>query len=423
MRRIMYYVWCLLLLCGNVGCAVQSSAYYVRERRSTLPSPSTTTKRAAVVTAITPKLALQAEELVKNGTYPGVAIGIVLDQVLLWTYQAGTKNVETLEPISKDTCFRMASITKTFTALAVLALRDEGKLNLDESIAKTVPQANQWLRPTSDSPDISWRHLLTHTSGLPRVGPIDFTRTDVGPTADILENQLRVIQLVSSPGTETRYSNLGYAILGLAISKQTGRPYEDIIEEKFLTPLKMRNAGFSPTDCSDIAQGYRRTRGDSTTRFVRQADWKFGATSAVGGLYASTQAITQWLAYQMAAWPPRNGEEAHEVSRATRRESHRLGGFTHPGQPSFGLGWGIATFGRNRDVLASHSGSTWTWGASVRMLVDRNIGIIALGNSGGSAALSQFTIQALHLIDSELAEHGVARPPHSRARRSPIRQR
>jgi CubicO group peptidase (beta-lactamase class C family) len=125
----------------------------------------------------------------------------------------------------------------------------------------------------------------------------------------------------------------------------------------------------------------------------------------------------------MDAWPPRNTNDTGPIRRSTRRESHRLGGFSHPGQASFGLGWGVSTFGQSRDVLVSHSGSTWTWGASVRMLVERGIGIVALGNSGGSLPLSRFTLKALQQIDRVLNADGVARPRRTRARKSPVRRR
>jgi CubicO group peptidase (beta-lactamase class C family) len=239
---------------------VQAHQYYVQEQHTEKPNAMTITRRTAAFDSIAPSLATQIKKLVDEKVYPGISVAVILDGRSIWSFQAGTQHLETNERITERTCFRLASITKTFTALAVLGLRDEGRLHLDEPIAKTVRQALTWRSHTSDSAPITWRHLLTHTSGLPRVGPLDFTRTDKGPTKTRLEHLFKDIESLNSPGVETRYSNLGYAVLGLAISKRAGRSYEEEIHRRFLKPLSMTDAGFSRSDCDKTATGYARRR-------------------------------------------------------------------------------------------------------------------------------------------------------------------
>ena len=411
-----------LVFASMAACNAHAPGLQRNGARAIDSSATTLENRANVLHALSSELETRARTLVENQVYPGLSIAVVLDGRTQWAYQVGKKDIESGAAVRPGTCFRLASITKTVTALTILALRDEGLLALDDPISRALPQAKTWRPVTSDSPEVTWRHLLTHTSGLPRIGSLDFTRTDTPVTRSELETALTNLLLIASPGTQTRYSNLGYAALGLALSNITQESFPEFVTSKLLRPLTMTEAGFARHACADVATGYSRAGRSREETFDARTDWRFGVAAAVGGMYASARAVATWMQFQMNAWPPRNGTDNPVVKRATRRESHRLGGFSNPGQASFGIGWGVASFNRQGQVIVSHSGSTWTWGASVRMLVERGIGIVALGNSGGSGALSRYTLDALRYIDGAFQALGIADFRPSRARISPIRQ-
>jgi CubicO group peptidase (beta-lactamase class C family) len=102
---------------------------------------------------------------------PGAVVGILIDGELAWVNTTGVRELDGRAPVTPDTVFRIASMSKSFTALAILKLRDEGKLSLDDPVARYVPAAADLPYPTKDSPALTIRHLLTHSEGFPEDNP------------------------------------------------------------------------------------------------------------------------------------------------------------------------------------------------------------------------------------------------------------
>ena len=148
---------------------------------------------------------------------PGAAWGVIIGGELAHTGTTGLRDVAAQAPVDADTVFRIASMTKSFTAMSILKLRDEGKLSLDDPAERYVPEMAGFKYPTSDAPKITVRHLLSHAEGFPEDNP--WGDRQLADTEEQLSAMLRGgIPFSNAPGIAYEYSNLGFAILGRIVS-------------------------------------------------------------------------------------------------------------------------------------------------------------------------------------------------------------
>ncbi|MGB5133131.1 MAG: serine hydrolase domain-containing protein, partial [Steroidobacteraceae bacterium] len=248
---------------------------------------------------------------------PGVVYGIVADGRLVYVHGLGVQDLESNRPVTPDTLFRIASMTKAFTALTVLKLRDQGKLGLDELAETYVPELRDWKYPTRDSPRIRVRDLLNHTAGFVTDDPWGDRQTPL-PEAEFSQLLREGVPFTRSPDTAMEYSNLGFALLGRIITNVSGHPYAETIADSLLKPLGMESSGFFV----DAAPRERRALGyrweDDTWRL--EPTMAHGAFGAMGGLQTSATDYAKWVAYLLSAWPPRDDAESGPAQRATVRE-------------------------------------------------------------------------------------------------------
>ena len=167
---------------------------------------------------------------------PGAAWGLVVDGELAHVGTAGSIDANGSAPVNADTVFRIASMTKSFTAMAILSLRDAGKLSLDDPAERYVPELAALPYPTSDSPRITIRHLLSHAAGFPEDNP--WGDQQLSRTEDEFTSMLQAgIPFSNPPGVAYEYSNLGFAVLGRIVTRASGMPYRDYIATRILRPL------------------------------------------------------------------------------------------------------------------------------------------------------------------------------------------
>jgi CubicO group peptidase (beta-lactamase class C family) len=141
---------------------------------------------------------------------PGAAVAVLDRGQLLWAREYGVRDLKQPDPVTRHTVFRIGSITKTMTAMAFLVLRDADRIALDAPAARFLPELEGIIYPTADSPRITLRHLLTHTSGLPRVGRFDYASARQTPVSESeILAAIRGLRLEYAPGIKNQYSNLG----------------------------------------------------------------------------------------------------------------------------------------------------------------------------------------------------------------------
>jgi CubicO group peptidase (beta-lactamase class C family) len=279
---------------------------------------------------------------------PGLAYGIVLEGRLIHTRSLGTLRVGEASPPNPSSVFRIASMTKSFTAATVLLLRDEGRLRLDDPVAAHVPELASLRYPTTDSPPITIRHLLTMTAGLPTDDPWGDRQQglDLAEFSKLLAGGLSFAWV---PGTRFEYSNTGYGILGRLITNVAGVEYRDVVRDRLLRPLGMASTGYLESEVAPerLARGYVWRDG----AFVEEPLDGYGALASMGGLFATVEDLARWVAGFLDADPPRNGPEGdHPLSRATRREMQLP---TVPADPLF---MSQASADALADVESSHYG-------------------------------------------------------------------
>ena len=231
-----------------------------------------------------------AESYLLRGGQPGLAYGIVAGGSLVHSGGLGESWLGGPEPAA-GTVFRIASMTKSFTAAAVLALRDDGALALDDPAADYVPELRGLSPVTGDSPRISVRHLLTMTAGFPTDDPWGDRQqgTPLGEFAELLAGGVR---FAWAPGTRFEYANIGYAILGLVISAVSGAAYPDFVRDRLLRPLGMTSTGFEAAefDPARLARGYRRSAAGWEELIPDPA----GAFAPMGGVFSSVADLARW---------------------------------------------------------------------------------------------------------------------------------
>ena len=164
---------------------------------------------------------------------PGMVWGVVKDGKLVHVKGAGVQDIEAKRPVTPDTLFRIASMTKAFTALSILRLRDEGKLSLDAPAETYVPELKGSSYPTDDSPKIRVRELLTHTAGFVTDDPWGDRQTPL-PEDDFTRLLSHGVPFTRPPGTAMEYSNLGYALLGRIVANVSQQPYKDFVQRTLL---------------------------------------------------------------------------------------------------------------------------------------------------------------------------------------------
>ncbi len=320
---------------------------------------------------------------------PGMVYGIVSNGQLVHVRTYGVQDIGTQKPVTPDSLFRIASMTKAFTALTILKLRDDGTLRLDADAEQYVPELGGWSYPTDDSPSIRVRDLLNHTGGLVTDDPWGDRQTSI-TEEEFTEFLKKSAPFTRAPRTAFEYSNLGYALLGRTISNVSGKPYAETISATLLKPLGMVSSGFeadaAPRD--QRAFGYRW----ENNSWHQEPTLTHGAFGAMGGLQTSANDYARWVAFLLSGWPARDGVDTGPVKRATIRELATGSNFPAllersgpdnsqkcPQALNYGMGMSIrkdCSFGK----VLSHGGGYPGYGSYVLLLPDRGIGIFAFAN-------------------------------------------
>src|SRR5450755_2495486 len=215
---------------------------------------------------------------------PGLVYGIVANGRLVYVRGLGVQDLESNRPVTPDTLFRIASMTKAFTALTVLKLRNDGKLRLDALAETYVPELRDWKYPTQDSPRIRVRDLLNHAAGFVTDDPWGDRQTPL-PEPDFSRLLREGVPFARAPETAMEYSNLGFAVLGRIVTNVSGHPYADTISHTLLQPLGMQSSGFFV----DTAPRERRALGYrwEDDAWHLEPTMAHGAFGAMGGLQTS----------------------------------------------------------------------------------------------------------------------------------------
>ena len=320
---------------------------------------------------------------------PGVAYGVVADGELVFTHSFGVRSVEAGAPIDADTVFRIASMTKSFTALAIIRLRDAGLLTLDAPAADYAPELAGLLYPATDSAPITVRQLLSMSAGFPQDDPWadrQLYRSD----ASMDEIYRAGLHFSNAPGVVFEYSNAGYMVLGRIITHVAGVPAIEYITREILQPLGMDSTVWNAADVPPgrLAHGHRR----QADAWLEEALLPSGGdVAAFAGLFSTVRDLARWVALYQTAWPPREGAEHALARRSSLREMQQAWRMVEFGLPrtrlgetpnvqAGGYGYGLSIVQTGCWSSVGHGGGVPGFGSHMRWAPDYGVGVVALAN-------------------------------------------
>ena len=284
---------------------------------------------------------------------PGISVAIVTDQEILWRNGYGMTDLEKEVLSSPSTIYSICSISKLFTSVAIMRLRDAGKLRLEDLVADHLP----WFNLQQQYPDtgpITIRSLLTHSSGIPResdypywCGP-DFPF----PTTDQVRAKLGTQKTLYPPSTYFQYSNLGLTLLGEIVEEVAGMPYEQYVEENILQPLRLAETRTKLPESlwrGKLATGYSARKRDGTRDMLDL--FQARGIAAAAGFSSTVEDLARFASWQFRLLE-KGGEEILKAS--TLREMHRV----HWVDPDWQTTWGLGFSVREEDgqTIVGHSG-------------------------------------------------------------------
>lgn len=299
---------------------------------------------------------------------PGISLAVCRNGRIVKAQGYGMANVELDVPVTPETVFQTGSVGKQFTSMAVMMLVEEGKIGLDDKLAKYIPESPAGWK------DISIRNLLTHTSGIAdyggeeetmKKGVIDF-RKDY--TEEDLVAAFARMPMEFAAGEKWNYSNTGYVLLGIVIHRATGKFYGDFLHERIFGPLGMTatqiisEANIVPHRSS----GYRLVKGE-----LKNQEWVSPTlnTTADGALYTNVLDLAKW-------------DAALDAKQLLRTSSYELmwspvklsNGKTHP----YGFGWDVTS--RQGRRVAAHDGAWQGFTMSIARYLDERLTVIVMSN-------------------------------------------
>lgn len=353
-RRIMVLATTLVFCSPLTGYGQEQSA-------SGRAKPSATS--LASNATLTPKVDEYLKAAMKARRFAGSVLIARNGQVLV-SKGYGMANLEDVAPNTPETKFRLGSVTKQFTSMAVMMLQERGKLSVGDPVCKYVPDCPAAWQA------ITIRHLLTHTSGIPNYTALpdfrNFGRTPM--TVPALVDLFKNLPLDFAPGEKFSYSNSGYIVLGYIIERVSGKSYQDFLRENIFGPLRMVNSGYDGNMVlAHRAAGYAYDPQTHTP--VNAAYIDMSVPFAAGALYSTVGDLLLW-------------DQALYTARLISRKS--LDEMFTPFKGNYAYGWSVGKEFDRRSI--SHGGDIYGFASNISRFPDDRVTVIVLTNHEGVAA-------------------------------------
>jgi D-alanyl-D-alanine carboxypeptidase len=361
------------------------------------------------VTAVSDRLEAKAASFVKENRLPGAAVGVVHEDELVWSAGVGFADVASRRAPDPSTLYRIASITKTLTGAAIMQLRDEGRLHLDDPIVAHLPELRNARSPFGPIETITIRRMLSHESGLMSEPP--GTDWAVPTYEGVVERNLArpgEIGARVAPNTQWKYSNLAYQLLGEVVARVSGEPYVERLRAAILEPLLMASTAFEPLPEELLA---RRATGYSGRWFTDELDVALVMPPvwAEGGLWSSVEDLARWLSFQFGTDAgPRPG--AQILSGRTLKEMHTP---RYLVDEAWTEAWCVAWYAMRRGdvVWVQHSGGLPGFTTNLCFDPKERVGAIALLNGIGEAEALAMDLAGIARTAVREAAPVIAPPP------------
>ncbi len=320
---------------------------------------------------------------------PGLSIALVDDQRTVWSRGYGRERVDPAVPVTSETVHRVGSVSKLFTDIAVMQLVERGVMDLDAPVSRYVGDV---LPEGGDASRITLRQLMSHRSGLVREPPVGHYFDSSGTTLAATVASLRGTSLVYPPGTRTKYSNAGIAVVGYALERTQKQPFADYVKRAVLEPMGLAHSAFTPE--SALA----RHLAEAVMWSYDSREWvapTFGLGMApAGSMYTTVDDLARFVSVLFAGG---RGVGGQVIARATL-DSMWTPQFAAPGATAgYGLGFALSQFDGRRRV--SHGGAIYGFSTELSALPDDRLGVVVVATAdGANEVASHIADEALRLM-------------------------
>ncbi|MGE6631464.1 serine hydrolase domain-containing protein [Bacillus sp. NPDC077027] len=305
----------------------------------------------------------ELKELLKQHQIPGCSICVSHNAQTIWSLHHGFAHTQDDIPVTKDTIYRVGSVTKPFTAMLMMQLRDKGLFRLDESLSTYEPLLDLVKRNFSDSVPITFRMVASHISGLPKT---------IEQAEDMrqmtMEECIEMLTILTPPWSIINYSSLGYSILSKVLERVAGSSYRQLVASNILEPLQLKQTGFIET--ANVAQGY--TLSPSGLKQIsypstQHPSWEDGTS----GLFSTAEDLIRFIHAQFEGSKLLNRYSLKEMQSPVMLEQ------------DFSRGTGLAWFLRplNGFTIAEHGGEVKGFTSYIGFVPNVKLGVCVLLNS------------------------------------------
>lgn len=330
-----------------------------------------------------------AEKLPKNRSISGV---IVKGDKIIWSKAYGVSNLETQSLADTNSIYRIGSISKSFTAFLMMLLVQDRVINLDDPVELYFPEIKR-LNGYSEATKITFQQLATHTSGLMREP--DLPKAASGPIEEWESKILDAIPTTSfesKPGEKFSYSNIGYGILGLALSKAAKKPFIELIEKRIFEPLNMNSSYFTVPEekLSDLSVGIQDSEGEMDVKTPLLEHKGRGYKVPNGGIYSTPNDLAKFMIYNM-----RTSSNLVSAENLAMMQNE----ITRIGERNY---YGIGFFVNKRDQLTiiNHGGAVAGYTANFAFARENKYGIILMRNySQGEPDIWELPFELLEALN------------------------
>src|ERR1700719_542327 len=336
---------------------------------------------------------------------PALSIALIDDQQIVWAVGFGMADPKSKTPASADTVYRIGSVSKLFTDIAIMQLVERGELNLDAPVTDSLPDFHP--RNPFGTP-ITLRQLMSHRSGLLREPPVGNYFETSQPTLAATVHSLNDTELVFAPNTHTKYSNAAIAVVGYLLETRSHESFAKYLKSSVLDPMGLRHSSFEPESAivANLAKGEMWTYDGLT---FEAPTFQLGMAPA-GSMYSTVNDLGHFVSVLLAQGKTENGA----ILKPATLEQMWSPQFPNPGGRGFGLGFIVRSLDGHR--LVGHGGAIYGFATTVDLLPEDRVGVVIVATKDAVNALTErIGEESLKLVLEQRAGKPLALPPATTA--------
>jgi CubicO group peptidase (beta-lactamase class C family)/D-alanyl-D-alanine dipeptidase len=332
---------------------------------------------------------------------PALSIAIIDDQQIVWAEGFGMADPKSKIPATADTVYRIGSVSKLFTDIAIMQLVERGELNLDAPVTDYLIDFHP--KNPFGTP-ITLRQLMSHRSGLLREPPVGNYFETSQPTLVATVHSLNDTELVFAPNTHTKYSNAAIAVVGYLLEAQNHKPFAQYLKSSVLDPMGLRHSSFEPQPAivANLATGKMWTYDGLT---FEAPTFQLGMAPA-GSMYSTVNDLGHFVSVLLAQGKTENGA----ILKSATLEQMWSPQFPNPGGRVFGLGFIVRSLDGHR--LVGHGGAIYGFATTVDLLPEDKVGVVVVATKDAvNAVTERIGEESLRLILAHRTGKSLEPPP------------